>query len=64
MVLIRKIMYGNRRDQGALTQGVFMNIFLTLKRCGFNPIAILVAALREYVRTGHRPPFPLVNTSE
>ena len=63
-VLIRKIIYGNRSDEGALTQGVLMSIFRTLKRRGYNPIATLVAALREYVRTGHLPPFPPVITSE
>jgi len=63
-VLIRKIMYGNRSDEGVLTQGVLMTVFRTLKRHGYNPIATLVAALREYVRTGHLPPFPPVRTSE
>ncbi|HOL94194.1 MAG TPA: transposase [bacterium] len=63
-VLMRKIMYGNRSDEGALTQGVLMSIFRTLKRRGYNPIATLVAALREYVRTGHLPPFPPVSTSD
>ena len=59
-----KIMYGNRSDEGALTQGVLMSIFRTLKRRGYNPIVTLVSALREYVRTGHLPPFPPVITSE
>ena len=63
-VLIRKIMYGNRSDEGALTQGVLMTIFRTLKRRGYNPISILVSALQEYVRTGHLSPFPPVRTSE
>ncbi len=57
-VLIRKIRYGNRSDQNALDQGVFISIFRTLKRRGYNPIATLVAALREFIRTGHMPPFP------
>ncbi len=57
-------MYGHRSDQGALTQGVLMSLFRTLKRRGYNPIAILVAAQREYDRTGHLPPFPPVITSE
>ncbi len=63
-VLIRKIMYGNRSDQGTLTQGVLMSIFRTLKWRGYNPIATLDSALREYVRTGYLPPFPPVLTSE
>ena len=63
-VLIRKIIYGNRSDHGALTQAVLMTVFRTLKRRGYNPIQILVSALRDYVRTGHLPPFPPVITSE
>ncbi|MFB3786736.1 MAG: hypothetical protein ACE15F_10235 [bacterium] len=57
-------MSGNRSDQGALTHGVLMSIFRTLKRRGYHPITTLVSALREYVRTGHLPPFPPVITSE
>ncbi len=63
-VLIREIMYSNRSDQGALTQGVLMSIFRPLKRRDYNPIGILFSALREYLRTGHLPPFPPVSTSE
>ncbi len=63
-VLIRKIMYGNRSDEGALTQGVLITVFRTLKRRDYNFIAALVAAPREFVHTGHLPPFPLVRTSE
>ena len=63
-MLIRKIMYGNRSDEGALTQGVLMTVFRTLKRRGYNPISILVSALQGYVRTGHLSPFPPVRTSE
>jgi len=63
-VLIRKIWYGNRRDVGAGTQAGLMSILRTLKRRGYNPIATLVAALREFIRTGHMPPFPPVCTSE
>ncbi len=64
VVLIRKIMYGNRSDEGALTQGVLMTVFRTLKRRGYNPITTLVSALREFVRTGHLSPFPPIRTSE
>jgi len=63
-VLLRKIIYGNRSDEGALTQGVLMTIFRTLKRRGYNPIATLVSALREYVRTGNLPLLPPVRTTE
>ncbi|MEW6234245.1 MAG: transposase [Candidatus Omnitrophota bacterium] len=63
-VLIRKIIYGNRSKEGALTQSVLMTIFRTLKRRGYNPIQTLAAALREYIRTGHLPPFPPFLTSD
>ena len=63
-VLIRKIMYGNRGDPGVLTQRVLMSIFRTLKRRSYNPIAILVAALRESIRRGYLLPFPPGITSE
>ncbi|MEW6238118.1 MAG: transposase [Candidatus Omnitrophota bacterium] len=63
-VLIRKIIYSNRSKKGALTQSVLMTIFRTLKRRGYNPIQTLVAALREYIRTGHLPPFPPFLTSD
>ncbi|MFB3784923.1 MAG: hypothetical protein ACE15F_00995 [bacterium] len=35
-----------------------------MKRRGCHPIAILAAAVREFVRTGQRPPFPPVINSE
>jgi transposase len=63
-VLISKIIYGNRSDEGALTQGVLMTVFRTLKRRGKNPIASFVAALRKYIHAGHLFPFPPVNNSE
>jgi transposase len=62
-VMIRKIIYGNRSENGALTQSVLMTVFRTLKRRGYNPIQTLVAALQEYVRTGQLPPFPPAITS-
>jgi len=63
-VLIRKIIYGNRSHQGAFTQSVLMTILRTLKRRGYNPIDTLVSALREFVLTGHLPPFPPPNPSD
>ena len=57
-VLIRKITYGNRSDQGALTQSILMTIFRTLRIRGHNPIDVIVTALREYIMTGNLPPFP------
>ena len=46
-----------------IRSAVLMTIFNTL-RGGYNPITTLVSALREFVRTGHLPPFPPVRTSE
>ena len=63
-VLIRKIIYGNRSKNGALTQSVLMTVFRTLKRRGYNPIQTLVSALQEYIRTGQLPPFPSLITSD
>ena len=57
-VLMRKIIYGNRSANGALTQSVLMTIFRTLKRRGYNPISTLVSALGDSIRTGKLPPFP------
>lgn len=57
-VLMRKIIYGNRSRDGALTQSVMMALIRTLKRRGYNPIHILVSALQEYMRTGQLPSFP------
>jgi len=62
-VLMRKIIYGNRSKDGALTQSVLMTVFRTLKRRGYNPITTLVSSLGEYIRTGNLPPFPPVITS-
>jgi transposase len=62
-VMIRKVIYGNRSKNGALTQSVLMTIFRTLKRRGYNPIQTLVSALQEYIRTGQLPPFPAPITS-
>jgi len=62
-VLMRKIIYGNRSANGALTQSVLMTVFRTLKRRGYNPISTLVSALGDYIQTGKLPPFPPVITS-
>lgn len=62
-VLIRKIIYGNRSEEGALTQSVLMTVFRTLKRRGYNPIDILVSSLAEYVRIKKLPSFPPCVTS-
>ena len=62
-VQMRKMIYGNRSEKGAMTQAVLMSVFRTLKRRGYNPIDILVSTLREYVQTGKLPPFPHPITS-
>jgi len=62
-VLIRKIIYGNRSQEGALTQSVLMTVFRTLKRRGYNPIQTLISALQEFIRTGQLPPFPPILSS-
>ncbi|MCK5128178.1 MAG: transposase [candidate division Zixibacteria bacterium] len=62
-VLMRKVIYGNRSDNGALTQSVLMTVFRTLKRRGYNPIQTLFSALRTSSQTGKLPPFPPVITS-
>lgn len=62
-VLMRKVIYGNRSADGALTQSVLMTVFRTLKRRGYNPITTLLSALSDYIRTGTLPPFPPPFTS-
>ena len=63
-VIMRKMSYGNRSEDGALTQSVLMTVLRTLKRRGYNPIVTLVSALAEYIRTGKLPQFPPVLTSD
>jgi transposase len=63
-VIMRKMSYGNRSEDGALTQSVLMSVFRTLKRRGYNPIDAVVSALAEYIRTGHLPSFPPSRTSD
>lgn len=62
-VIMRKISYGNRSEDGALTQSILMSVFRTLKRRGYNPVDTLSSALSEYIRTGQLPPFPHHSTS-
>lgn len=57
-VIIRKNSYGNRSEAGANAQAVLMSIFSTLKKRGYNPMQIIVQALRTYVQTGKLPPLP------
>lgn len=57
-VIIRKNSQGNRSEHGAAVQAILMTVFQTLKRRGHNPIETVVAALRDYVRTGTLPDLP------
>ena len=62
-VILRKNSYGNRSDQGADAQAVFMTIFHTLKKRGHNPILTITKALTAYLQTGQLPPLPQKVTS-
>lgn len=57
-VIIRKNSLCNRSRDGADMQAVMMSIYRTLKLRGHDPIRTIVAALREYLRTGKLPPLP------
>lgn len=57
-VILRKNSYGNRSEQGAITQAVLMSVFFTLKKRGHNPVATLQDALTTYLKTGQLPPLP------
>ena len=56
-VIMRKVMQGNRSDQGARTQSILMTIFRTLKRRDLKPVETIYTALGESLRTGQLPPF-------
>ena len=57
-VTMRKNSYCNRSEAGALTQGVLMSVYRTLKLRGHEPLPTIVDALKTYVRTGQIPPLP------
>jgi hypothetical protein len=57
-VILRKNSYGNRSEQGTITQTVLMSVFFTLKKRGHNPVATLQDALTVYLNTGQLPPLP------
>ena len=54
--IMRKNSYNNRSEKGALTQGILMSVFSTLKQRGLNPIDTIVKALQIYIKTGKLPP--------
>jgi hypothetical protein len=57
-VVMRKVCQGNQCEKGAWVQSVLMTIFRTLKRRVYNPVPIIVEALKTLVITGELPPFP------
>jgi transposase len=57
-VIMRKTSLCNRSDRGAAVQAILMSVYRTLKLRGRDPLDTIVAALREYVRTGALPPLP------
>lgn len=57
-VLIRKNSYANQSDRGALTQAVLMSVYRTLRQRGLDPLATLLAALRQLATTGKLPQLP------
>ena len=62
-VIIRKNSYGNRSEQGADAQAVFMTIFRTLKQRGHDPIRTIIDAIMTYLETGQLPPLPAPKTT-
>jgi len=58
-VIMRKNTLGNRSGKGARTQAILMSVYRTLKLRGHDPLDTIVAALREYVRSGSLPPLPI-----
>ena len=56
-VIMRKVMQGNRSEQGARTQAILMSIFRTLKRRNLPLDKAILLALGESLRTGQLPPF-------
>lgn len=57
-VILRKNSHGNQSERGAVTQGVLMTVFRTLKRRGHNPLETIANALQHYTTTGQLPPLP------
>lgn len=57
-VMIRKNSYCNHSDRGALTQSVLMSVLRTLKVRGHQPLDTILAALKDYAKTGVMPPIP------
>jgi transposase len=64
VVIIRKNSLCNRSENGARVQAILMSVYRTLKLRGLDPLDTIVAALKDYVRTGSLPPLPDLNTSD
>jgi len=63
-VIIRKNSLCNRSENGANVQAILMSVYRTLKLRRLDPLETIVAALKDYVRTGSLPPLPAPKTSE
>jgi transposase len=63
-VIIRKNSLCNRSENGANVQAILMSVYRTLKLRGLDPLETIVAALKDYVRTGSLPPLPGPRTSD
>jgi transposase len=63
-VIIRKNSLCNRSENGANVQAILMSVYRTLKLRGLDPLDTIVAALKDYVRTGSLPPLPNERTSD
>ena len=57
-VIIRKNSLCNQSEKGANVQAIMMSVYRTLHLRGIDPLDAIVAALKEYVRTGSMPPLP------
>lgn len=57
-VLCRKNSFGNRSQQGALTQALFMSLFRTLSLRHHHPVQSLQSLIESYLKTGNLPALP------
>ena len=57
-VILRKNGQSNRSDQGAITQGVLMSVYRTLRLRGLAPAKTIADALKSYLAIGKLPPLP------
>jgi transposase len=62
-VIMRKNSLCNRSENGANIQALLMSVYRTLKLRKYDPLEEIVAALREYIRTGTLPLLPSIQTS-